>query len=148
MKGMDVHLIAFFPVLHYHTIRMVDVESTIFILWIRLKRTASLKWSRGSLQRDNIYNFINRLWSLCLDKCLLSWLKTDTGSDINSTPSSSWGGWILVHRDIVSEVTTKQFGCNFADYVLVDLSPSLLQSYKWRERCYILCIALYLTLAT
>ena len=69
---------------------MVDVESTILILWIRLKRTASLKWSRGSLQRDNIYNFINRLWSLCLDKCLLSWLKTDTGSDINSTWITYW----------------------------------------------------------
>ena len=32
-----------------------------------------------------MYNFINGLWSLCLDPCLLSWLKADLGSDINST---------------------------------------------------------------
>ena len=37
------------------------------------------------LMEHLIYNFINGLWSLCLDPCLLSWLKADSGSDINST---------------------------------------------------------------
>ena len=44
---------------------------------------------------NNIYNFINGLWSLCLDLCLLSWLKADMGSDINSTAQGhGWHTWM------------------------------------------------------